>query len=88
MKRTEGTDTIHISRPLHLQLISSVCNISMDKLRALKPEFKKDISPGNEQPYALRLPSKMMSYFIDHEDSIYNYNQDTYLTRRNTYDIP
>ena len=80
MKMPEGTDTIHISRPLHLQQISSVCNISMDKLRALNPEFKKDIIPGNEQPYALRLPSKMMSYFIDHEDSIYNYKQDTYLT--------
>ena len=88
MKMPEGTDTIHISRPLHLQQISSVCNISMDKLRALNPEFKKDIIPGNEQPYALRLPSKMMSYFIDHEDSIYNYKQDTYLTLRNTVDIP
>ena len=88
MKMPEGTDTIHISRPLHLQQVASVCNISMDELRALNPEFKKDVIPGNEQPYALRLPSNMMSYFIDHEDSIYNYKPDTYLTRRNTVDIP
>ena len=88
MKMPEGTDTIHISRPLHLQQVSAVCGISLDELRALNPEFKKDIIPGNEQPYALRLPSKLMSSFIDKEDSIYNYKPDTYLTRRNTVDIP
>ena len=88
MKMPEGTDTIHISRPLHLQQVSAVCDISLDELRALNPEFKKDIIPGNEHPYALRLPSKMISSFIDLEDSIYNYKPNTYLTRRNTVDIP
>jgi len=88
MKLPEGTDTIHISRPLHLQQVAEVCNINIDELRALNPEFKKDVVPGNEQPYALRLPSKTMSYFIDHEDSIYNYKPETYLTRRSTVDIP
>lgn len=88
MKMPEGTDTIHISRPLHLQQVAAVCDINIDELRALNPEFKKDVVPGNEQPYALRLPSKMISNFIDLEDSIYNYKSDTYLTRRNTVDIP
>ena len=88
MKMPEGTDTIHISRPLHLQQVSAICDISLDELRALNPEFKKDIIPGNEHPYALRLPSKMISSFIDLEDSIYNYKPNTYLTRRNTVDIP
>lgn len=88
MKMPEGTDTIHISRPLHLQQVSAVCDISLDELRALNPEFKKDIIPGNEHPYALRLPSKMISSFIDLEDSIYNYKPNTYFTRRNTVDIP
>lgn len=88
MKMPEGTDTIHISRPLHLQQVSAVCDISLDELRALNPEFKKDIIPGNEHTYALRLPSKMISSFIDLEDSIYNYKPNTYLTRRNTVDIP
>lgn len=61
MRMPEGTDTIHISRPLHFQQISDVCKISVDELRALNPEFKKDIIPGNEETYALRLPNNMVS---------------------------
>lgn len=82
MKMPESTDTIHVNRPLHLQQVSAVCNISMDQLRALNPEYKKDLIPGNEEPYALRLPANMVSTFIDKEDSIFNYKSDVYLNRR------
>lgn len=87
MTMPEGTDTIHISRSLNLNQIADVCKINIDKLRALNPEFKKDIIPGNEKPYALRLPSNMVSYFIDHEDSIYNYKPEVYQKRRSTVDV-
>ena len=87
----ESTDTVHVSRNLNLNQVAAVCNINLDKLRALNPEFKKDVIPGNEQPYALRLPTDMMSCFIDHEDSIYNYKPEVYQKRRSTVtvqDIP
>ena len=82
MRMPESTDTIHISRPLNLNQVAEVCKINIDELRALNPEFRKDIVPGNEKPYALRLPTKMVSSFIDAEDSVYTYKADTYLTRR------
>lgn len=82
MRMPESTDTIHISRPLNLNQVAEVCKINIDELRALNPEFRKDIVPGNEKPYALRLPTKMVSSFIDAEDSVYAYKADTYLTRR------
>lgn len=88
MRMPEGTDTIHISRPLHFQQISDVCKISVDELRALNPEFKKDIIPGNEETYALRLPNNMVSCFLEHEDSIYNYKPEVYQTRRKTVSVP
>ena len=84
MKLPESTDTIHISRPLSLQQVSQVCGINIDQLRALNPEFKKDIIPGNEETYALRLPTQLVSTFIDKEDSIYNYKPDVYIGRRTT----
>lgn len=87
MNLPENTDTIHVNRPLNLQQVSAVCNISLDQLRALNPIYKKDIIPGNEQPYPLRLPTNLISYFIDHEDSIFNYKSDVYLTRRNTVQV-
>jgi len=83
----EGTDTIHISRPLNFQQIADVCKIDIDQLRALNPEFKKDIIPGNEKPYALRLPNQVMSRFIDLEDSIYNYKNEIYQNRRVTVNV-
>lgn len=84
MRMPESTDTIHVSRPLNLNQVADVCKINIDELRALNPEFKKDLIPGNEKPYALRLPTNMVSTFIDKEDSIYAYKADTYLTRRST----
>lgn len=84
MRMPESTDTIHVSRPLNLNQVADVCKINIDELRALNPEFKKDLIPGNEKPYALRLPTNMVSTFIDKEDSIYAYKADTYLTRRPT----
>lgn len=87
MNMPEGTDTIHISRNLNFNQISNICPISIDQLRALNPEFKKDIIPGNEEPYALRLPNNMISCFIEHEDSIYNYKPEVYQTRRSTVEV-
>lgn len=87
MNMPEGTDTIHISRNLNFNQISNICPISIDQLRALNPEFKKDIIPGNEEPYALRLPNNMISCFIEHEDSIYNYKPEIYQTRRSTVEV-
>lgn len=84
MKLPEGTDTIHISRPLNLQQVADVCEINLDQLRALNPIYRKDIIPGNEEPYPLRLPSNYISTFIDKEDSIYNYKPEVYQTRRTT----
>ena len=87
MNMPESTDTLHISRPLSLQQVAAVCNIHIDQLRALNPEFKKDIIPGNEGTYALRLPTPSVSTFIDREDSIYSYKADTYIGRRTTVSV-
>lgn len=87
MRMPEGTDTIQVSKNLHLQQVADVCKINIDQLRALNPEFKKDIIPGNEEPYALRLPNNMISCFIEHEDSIYNYKPEVYQKRRATVAI-
>ena len=87
MQLPEGTDTIHINRPLNLNQVADVCNINIDQLRALNPEFRKDVIPVTEPSYALRLPSNKMSYFLEHEDSIYNYNPSKYNTRRSTVKV-
>lgn len=87
MQMPEGTDTIHINRNLNLNQIAEVCKMNIEQLRALNPELKKDIIPGNQKTYALKLPNNMVSCFLEHEDSIYNYKPNVYNTRRATVEV-
>lgn len=87
MQMPEGTDTIHIDKVLNLNQVSEVCKINIDELRALNPEFRKDIIPGNQKTYVLRLPNNKISLFIEKEDSIYNYKATKYNNRRSTVKV-
>lgn len=62
------SDTIIVTNDVQFKQISSVCNITVDELRALNPQYRHDIVPMN---YALRLPSQSIEAFILNEDSIY-----------------
>ena len=78
------SDTIHVSKDLHLQQVASVCNIDIEQLRSLNPQFKKDIIPGNSKAYALQLPNNTANIFIEREDSIYAFEANKYLNKRKT----
>ena len=67
------TDTIHIHKNLNLKQVAEVCDINIDQLRSLNPQYKKDIVPGLSKPYVLRLPNNTVNRFIELEDSIYAY---------------
>lgn len=62
------SDTIIVTNDVQFKQISSVCNITVDELRALNPQYRHDIVPMN---YSLRLPSQSIEAFILNEDSIY-----------------
>ena len=78
------SDTIHINRDLHFQHVASVCNIDIEQLRSLNPQYKKDIVPGNSRVYALRLPNNTVGTFIERQDSIYAYDTKKLLPKRST----
>ena len=78
------TDTVHIHKDLHMQQVAQVCNIDIEQLRSLNPQYKKDLIPGNSRTYALRLPSNMTTTFIEKEDSIYAFDANKYLKKRKT----
>lgn len=78
------SDTVHINKDLHLQQVASVCNIDIEQLRSLNPQFKKDIIPGKSRTYTLRLPNNTVNTFIEREDSIYAFEAKKYLNKRST----
>ena len=76
------TDTIMVSKNVHLEQVAAVCNIDMQQLRALNPTYRRDVIPGATELLCLRLPQSEIGKFIDNEDSIYNYKTDSLLTKR------
>ena len=81
------TDTVTVTRDVHLKQIADVCGVSLDELRALNPQYRRDTVNGNSKPSAIRLPISVVNSFISNEDSIYNYQADQLFTRRSLVEV-
>ncbi|MBR1688369.1 MAG: transglycosylase SLT domain-containing protein [Prevotella sp.] len=77
------TDTVMVTRNVHLEQVAHVVGINIEQLRSLNPMYRRDIIPGATEPSPLRLPQAEVGKFIDMEDSVYAYRADELLTRRN-----
>ena len=75
-----ATDTIMVNRLLHFDQIVAVCDIDMETLRGLNPQYKENVIPGKFLPGSLRLPEDKIRDFILSGDSIYNYERDKYFS--------
>ncbi|MCR5454789.1 MAG: LysM peptidoglycan-binding domain-containing protein [Bacteroidales bacterium] len=67
------SDTVMVTNKLHFGQVSGVLGISVDELRELNPQYKKDIIPGDIEPAALRLPADFSVRFAAQEKEIYAY---------------
>lgn len=81
------TDTVNLHKNVHFEQISKVCNIPMDRIESLNPQYKKSIIPGESMTCSLRLPHDDLSNFIVNEDSIYNYENQKYFSNRKIVNI-
>ena len=66
-----GTDTIQVSRNVSMERITELCNISGEELRALNPQYRTTLIPGDSHPCTLRMPTAAINAFIEAGDSIY-----------------
>ena len=81
------TDTVVVSKDVHLKQIADVCGIDIEELRTLNPQYRRDIVNGNNKPSVIRLPANATNTFIANEDSIYRYETDALLTRRSLVEV-
>lgn len=73
------TDTIEIHNYLNFEQLAAVMNISVEELRQLNPQYRRDIVPARQdKPYILKLPAESVSAFIDNQSQIFAYNRDKY----------
>ncbi|MBR2318334.1 MAG: transglycosylase SLT domain-containing protein [Bacteroidaceae bacterium] len=80
-KTTITTDTVLISKNLHFKQISEVCGADIEEIRALNPQYIKDIIPGENEPYVLRLSNNLVTDFLANEDSIYKHKEKEFFPR-------
>jgi len=76
------TDTVMVSRDVHLEQVAQVLGLNIDLLRSLNPMYRRDIIPGNTKAMPLRLPMTDTTRFIDLADSVYRYKADELLAKR------
>ena len=62
------SDTVVVSHEVSFAQIASQCHVTVDELRVMNPQYRKDIVPVD---YTLRLPAGSIEDFILYEDSIY-----------------
>lgn len=80
-RRPLVVDSVHVNRRVHFQQISDVMGIPIEEIRALNPQFRKDVIPGDIRPYSLVLPSLQVYAYIANEDSIVNHDAGKYARR-------
>lgn len=81
------TDTLQITRNLHFEQIAALCDIDIDQIKSLNPQYKKNIIPGDIKPYTLRLPHNQICAFIENQDSVYAYRADVLFSNRKQVEI-
>ena len=82
-----STDTVQVNKNLHFEQIADICGVSIDQIKSLNPQYKKNIIPGDSKSYTLRLPQSHISIFIDQLDTIYAHRADELFRNRKTIAI-
>ncbi|MCL1932728.1 MAG: transglycosylase SLT domain-containing protein [Candidatus Azobacteroides sp.] len=77
-----STDTVMVTQMIHFDQIADILQIDKDLIRALNPQYKRDIIPGNFRPQILKLPAIQAYAFVEKENEIAAYRADELLTNR------
>ena len=67
----QATDTLLLKKNVKMEQIAAACDISINELRALNPQYRTTLIPGDSHDCILRMPSDKINAFIDAGDSIY-----------------
>jgi len=74
----ERTDTVVVSNNLSLASISKFCDIDINMLRELNPQYRRDVVNGLSEPSVIRMPISAINRFVEQEDSIISFDASRY----------
>lgn len=67
----EKADTVMVDRDVSFKTISDYCGIPVEQLRALNPQYRRDVVNGSSEPSAISMPPAAVLAFIDNQKKIY-----------------
>lgn len=65
-----ATDTIHVTKLMHLGQVASTLDLPIEVLRQLNPQYRIDIIPATNKSYTLVLPQEYVCRYIANEAEI------------------
>ncbi|MCD8285194.1 MAG: transglycosylase SLT domain-containing protein [Prevotellaceae bacterium] len=77
-----GTDTILVNRDVRFEQIADLCGISLEEIRALNPQYRTTLVPGEARPSSIRLTTDALNTFLTLGDSVFNYKAEELLAKR------
>lgn len=83
-----ASDTIMLTKNLHMAQVSEVLGIPLQLLRDMNPQYRTDIIPATGNPMILRLPLEQTARFIDMEKEIYAYKDSVYFNPEKVITTP
>ena len=45
----DATDTVQVTKNLHFEQLADICSVSMEEIKSLNPQYKKNIIPGESK---------------------------------------
>lgn len=66
-----SSDTIMVSRNISLARICAQCEIPLEELKSLNPQYRTLLVPGASKLCCLRMPSEAISTFLEMGDGMY-----------------
>ncbi|HEY3372460.1 MAG TPA: transglycosylase SLT domain-containing protein [Prolixibacteraceae bacterium] len=73
------TDTLMVNQYLHFNQIAEVIGTSVEQLRSLNPQYRRDIIPASkEKAYSLVLPQDEISAYLENEATIHDHRRAEY----------
>jgi len=82
-------DTVYVKERLNLQQVAEMLSIPVEDLRAINPQYRKDILPGDRLTgYSLCLPHNKVLPFIKNKNDILIYKSNELTERKDSYAEP
>ena len=72
----EHTDTVVVNHNVSLSSISKFCDIDINMLRELNPQYRRDLVNGLNEPSTIRMPIAAINRYVEQEDTIKLYDSE------------